>query len=329
MSGFGQDAVPGHRRHRRPPLPVQLPVPEVPVQARPRPAVPVGRAQNRQLRRDRLVRKGFRRQGQPSTVPPTAGTSRRPPREQTAAQRAAAVARAAERERRVAGRAGRTGSLARRPGIRRVGPGGAGSLCLVGIDCRPDGRCAGSRGGLLAAPAARGRRLRVGLAGPVAGRTRPHPPAHPRVLPAGRATGRSAGDRPRPHRVHGFPGRCAGRAGGVGSVGGGLLSRSGQRVGLHSPGVVARQQIRPVGSGAVLRRGRRRPGFLAGPGHRAERRSALLSGARRSARGGRCDVRGRGPDAAGWRADRRHRRAPRPTAGRPRWPPIPGSTRSR
>ena len=179
-------------------------------------------------------------------------------KEQTAAQRAAAAARAAERERRVRGRAGRIGPLARRPGLRRVGPGGAGSLCLVGVDGRPDGRCAGTGGGLLAAPAARRRRLRVGLAGPAAGRTRPAAPAHPRVLPAGRAAGRSAGDRPRPHRVHGSPGRRARRAAGVGSVGGGLLPRPGHRNGVHPPGVVARQQIRPLGAGAVLRRRRGR-----------------------------------------------------------------------
>ena len=184
MSGFGQDAVPGHRRHRRPPLPVQLPVPEVPVQARPWPAVPVGRAQNRRVRRDRLVRKGFRRQGQPRGRAPPAGPNggsegadRGP-----AGGRGGAGGRAGTTGR---GRAGRIGSLARRPGLRRVGPSGAGSLRLVGVDSRPDGRCAGSRDGLLAAPTARRRRLRVGLAGPVAGRTRPAAPADPRRTPGG------------------------------------------------------------------------------------------------------------------------------------------------
>ena len=226
------------------------------------------------------------------------------------------------------GRAGRVGSLARRPGVRRVGPSGAGSLRLVGADRRPDGRCAGSRGGVLAAPAARRHRLRVRLAGPVAGRTRPAAPADPRVRPARRTAGRPAGDRPRPRRVHRFPGRCARRAAGAGSLGGGLLPRPGHRVGVDPPSVVARQQIRPVGAGAVLRCGRSRAGFLAGSGHRPGRRSALLSGAGGPARGGRHRLRGRGP-GGGLATHQQHRRRKRPTAGRPRWPPIPGSTRSR
>ena len=63
VPGQRQDALPGQRRPRRSRLPVLLPEPEVPLQARPRPADAVVRGRDRRVRPDRGLR---RRVGHPA-----------------------------------------------------------------------------------------------------------------------------------------------------------------------------------------------------------------------------------------------------------------------
>ena len=251
VPGQRQEPVPDLRRPHRARLPLLLPEPEVPVQARPGTvAAVVGRRGERRpsrrpgstdwhaSRSERKAKAEQRAEVRATRTPDPAAAAA------TQARRAAPGRRRDRRARAVAHRPGAAGSGGREPGRIRA----------LGHDGRAPGRRAGTgRRGGGATAGGRGRHTRA-----AARRTGAAVAAGTGVPPSRPVTASPRGHCPRPDRLHGQHRGGARLAPGSRRVGRDRRARRVRRAAQRPPGVAARRRVGPVRAGALLRRGRAR-----------------------------------------------------------------------